>query len=117
MDRKIFRDLLKGTVELTKQWVHLGIISEWFVIPGSEAGVQCLYTTVALCREERQPWSASAGRVRGQANLGLLHIPRFINWNVCRRRHPRCHGDTDAHVPGENAPPSPPTEIPPPSSV
>lgn len=33
MHRKIFRTLLKGTVELTKQWVHLGIIPEWFVIP------------------------------------------------------------------------------------
>lgn len=33
MERKNFRKLLKGTVELTKQWVHLGIISEWFVIP------------------------------------------------------------------------------------
>lgn len=33
MDRKIFRKLFKGTVELTKQCIHLGIISEWFVIP------------------------------------------------------------------------------------
>lgn len=66
----------------------------------------CFYRIAGLSGEEWQPWLASAGRVGGQANLGLLYIPDPIYWNGCRchRRHPRCHGDVDAHVP-ETSPP------------
>lgn len=64
----------------------------------------CFHHTGAFCGQEWQPWSASADRVRGQANLGLLYIPNPTYWNGCRRRHPHCHGDTDAHVPGATPP-------------
>lgn len=60
----------------------------------------CFYHIAGFSGEEWQPWRASAGPVRGQANLGQLYNPGRIDWDGCHRCHPRCHGDVDAHVLG-----------------